>query len=92
MVDPRGIVVAGASAAGVEALRAFAAAENGHRPAAGPLFRTAARWWGPAAVGVVLSGDRDDGAYGLAEIVRQGSTAVERLGALEDGAPVDELS
>ncbi|WP_426514126.1 chemotaxis protein CheB [Dactylosporangium sp. McL0621] len=48
--------------------------ENGHRPAADPLFRSAARWWGAAALGVVLSGNRDDGAYGLSEIVRQGGS------------------
>nr|BFE58185.1 chemotaxis protein CheB [Dactylosporangium thailandense] len=50
--------------------------ENGHRPAADPLFRSAARWWGAAALGVVLSGNRDDGAYGLSEIVRQGGTGL----------------
>ncbi|MEV6927264.1 chemotaxis protein CheB [Dactylosporangium sp. NPDC051485] len=148
MTDPRGLVVVGASAGGVEALRAFAGglpagfeagvcvvlhiprrcasalapilrrsgplpavqatdgmaigrarihvappnahllvnagrlrlshgpAENGHRPAVDPLFRSAARWWGAEAIGVVLSGNRDDGAYGLAEIARQGGTAL----------------
>ncbi|WP_432967321.1 chemotaxis protein CheB [Dactylosporangium sp. CA-233914] len=50
--------------------------ENGHRPAADPLFRSAARWWGAAALGVVLSGNRDDGADGLAEIDRQGGAAL----------------
>jgi two-component system chemotaxis response regulator CheB len=50
--------------------------ENGHRPAADPLFRSAARWWGAAALGVVLSGNRDDGASGLAEIARQGGAAL----------------
>ncbi|WP_433222787.1 chemotaxis protein CheB [Dactylosporangium sp. CS-047395] len=148
MTEPRGIVVVGASAGGVEALRAFTAGlppnlpgavcvvlhvprtgttalpqilsrsgplpavhatdgaaieagyvyiappnhhllirdgrlrlshgpmENGHRPAADPLFRSAARWWGAAALGVVLSGNRDDGAYGLAEIARQGGSGI----------------
>ncbi|XVV09014.1 chemotaxis protein CheB [Actinoplanes sp. CA-131856] len=51
-------------------------AENGHRPAIDPLFRSVARAAGARTAGVVLSGSRDDGASGLATIAAQGGATI----------------
>jgi two-component system chemotaxis response regulator CheB len=51
-------------------------ARTGSGPGVDPLFRSAAREFGPGAIGVILSGTMDDGAAGMAAIQSFGGATV----------------
>jgi two-component system chemotaxis response regulator CheB len=50
--------------------------ENRFRPAIDPMFRSAAQVYGPAAIGVILTGNLDDGTAGLWAIKQLGGITI----------------
>ncbi|QPC89048.1 chemotaxis protein CheB (plasmid) [Mesorhizobium sp. NBSH29] len=61
--------------------------ENCARPAIDPLFRSVAEHYGADAVGVILTGNLNDGTLGLLEIKRRGGIAIAQ--APDDAAYPD---
>jgi two-component system, chemotaxis family, protein-glutamate methylesterase/glutaminase len=68
----------------------FLPKENGTRPAIDPMFRSAAHSYARRVIGILLTGNLDDGAAGLRVIKDEGGLAIvqEPQGAMYPGMPL----
>ncbi len=68
--------------------------EHRFRPAIDPMFRSAAQVFGPNAIGIVLTGNLDDGSAGLWTIKKLGGTAIvqDPSEALFSSMPLEALT
>jgi two-component system chemotaxis response regulator CheB len=68
--------------------------EHRFRPAIDPMFRSAAQVFGPNAIGIVLTGNLDDGVAGLSTIKKLGGTAIvqDPSEALFSSMPLEALT
>jgi len=64
-----------------------------HRPSVDVLFRSAARYAGRNAVGVIMTGMGDDGAHGMLEMKKEGATnlAQDEASCVVFGMPAEAI-